>query len=249
MTVLGKLLVLANLLFSAVMLGWAIQLYLNRIDWSDNPATADQPAGQLVEKIERIKQLHAALQSAEVRFKVPRTLLLAQEQKWTKEHEWSVDQLALLRNNKGGKLDVPVNAPVLKDGRPVEGPDGHPVMQPAKDRTGKDLYTEQYYTERLKLTHEDIAAEQKRLQNAVTEAGELSKQLIGPKGLRQRLEDEKDKKATVEAVLKEMRPQHVGGQVQTELHRAELEALLQRQQQLLARIAELSRYQETSARP
>ncbi len=47
MTLLGKILVFINVAASFLMLAWAAALYTNRIDWSNNPAKGDQPAGLL----------------------------------------------------------------------------------------------------------------------------------------------------------------------------------------------------------
>src|SRR5260370_35972765 len=50
MTKFGKFLVFLNLGLSLGLMIWALSLYVNRIDWSDNPAKEGQPAGQLVKR-------------------------------------------------------------------------------------------------------------------------------------------------------------------------------------------------------
>src|SRR5207245_964400 len=60
MTILGKLLVFVNLVFSFLAFAWALALYLNRIDYTDNPAAEGRPAGELVERKEALKELDAS---------------------------------------------------------------------------------------------------------------------------------------------------------------------------------------------
>ena len=45
MTLFGKLFVLINVALSLFLGTWAMILFLNRTDWSNNPAKGDKPAG------------------------------------------------------------------------------------------------------------------------------------------------------------------------------------------------------------
>src|SRR5260370_12345208 len=60
MTTLGKLLVFVNLAFSFLAFAWAASLYINRIDYTDNPAAEGRPAGELVERKGALKELDAS---------------------------------------------------------------------------------------------------------------------------------------------------------------------------------------------
>src|SRR5262245_31298074 len=60
MTILGKMLVFVSLVFSFLACAWAVALYLNRIDYTDNPAAEGKPAGELVERKEALKDLDAS---------------------------------------------------------------------------------------------------------------------------------------------------------------------------------------------
>src|SRR3954470_5012627 len=64
MTKLGKVLVFVNLAVSMAMAVWALGIYTQRIEYSAK-ATADQPAGLVVQRQEAIKQKQALLHGAE----------------------------------------------------------------------------------------------------------------------------------------------------------------------------------------
>ena len=165
MTGLGKILVLVNLLFSVVTLGWAAQLYFHRIDWSNNkavPGTPGRPAGKLVALEEQIRQLGGALKTAEGRFHGPFAKVQEREKQLAEDQKWYKKQLEDLRSGPDGKADTPVQTVVLKQGLPVLGPTppGHPQMQAAEDRNKQPLLCEKNYLLALEVTHNAIAAAQ-----------------------------------------------------------------------------------------
>jgi hypothetical protein len=242
MTWLGKILVLMNLVFCAVILGWATQLYLNRVDW----------IAELKKRDDRLNQMGTALQTAELRFQTNRRLYLERERIWQDNRQWYPTQLTLARTGLGGKTQVSITTvSTSEDGVTLLDPKfpGRPQMKTAKDRTGKDLYTEAYYLAQLMQNHKDVSLQQERFEKAVSEAAELTKQIIGAKGLQNQLNQEKEKSRALEAVLKELKPRQAGKEIVTDLYRAEIIQLEQRQEQLLARLAELKKTRTVADRP
>src|SRR4051812_46322684 len=61
MTKFGKILVFLDLGLSLLLMTWAINFYLARIDWTDTAAKGDQPAGELVARKAKIDSLWTAL--------------------------------------------------------------------------------------------------------------------------------------------------------------------------------------------
>jgi hypothetical protein len=250
-TLLGKILVLVNLVGAIVLLAWALGLYTNRVDWSKSPEKGDKPKGELLKREERIKQLAGALGTAEARYRSARTRLLSLEAQRPLNDKWYREQLAAVEFGAGGKTDVPVLAPALKDGRPIPDPKnfGLPTMQPVYERASppppgkpQPLLTTAWYTERLGVVHKETLGHQDRHQKAVEAASAATADIIGPKGLRQRIADEDGKLASVEAELKGLQPGLYNGIVATE-------NLLVRQQQLEARLAELKKALAAAERP
>src|SRR5437660_403008 len=56
MSLLGKILVFVNLGLSFLMAGWALSVYVNRIDFSNAPAKGDQPAGEMLGRKARVEE-------------------------------------------------------------------------------------------------------------------------------------------------------------------------------------------------
>jgi hypothetical protein len=242
MTWLGKILVLVNLVFCTVILGWATQVYLNRVDW----------IGEIKKRDERLNQLGGALQTAEFRFQTNRKGFLDREKAWQDNRQWYPTQVTLARTGQGGKTQVPITAVATsEDGAALLDPKspGRPQMKMAKDRAGKDLYTEAFYQAQLSQNHDNVLGQQKRFDNAVAQAAELTKQIIGPKGLQNQLNQEKEKSRAIEDALKDLRPRQVGKETVTDLYRVEIIQLEQRQDQLLARLAELKKTRTVADRP
>jgi hypothetical protein len=89
------------------------------------------------------------------------------------------------------------------------------------------------YNKRIQATYDQIKTERERLAALAEQDAELTKQTIGPKGLRQRLEDEGDKRERVEREIKDfVKPQLLHMQLQADL-------VQRQQQQLMERLKEL----------
>ena len=88
MTQVGKTLVFVNLFFSLFLAAWAFGAYVNRIDWSANPAKAPTdpqrpydavPPGELWTRIERLKTRWSALPPADGDWRLAQKALVSLE--------------------------------------------------------------------------------------------------------------------------------------------------------------------------
>jgi hypothetical protein len=251
MTLLGKILVFVTVALSFLMLAWAAGLYTNRIDWSDTAAKADQPAGQLVARKQRVTEGMAAVNLANTRWREAlsgndgkdkrpvRTGLLAWEQRRKTDHDFytAVLEAAIAGpDGKGGKEII--KRVETKDGQPQTDAAGLPKLvdaerrKTAEDARGEPLYCYNWYEKelaRLTAEIEKAGAEQQKL---AKEEETLTEQIIGPKGVRQRIVDEQVKLTRVEEELKDVESRQTNSRVDTEL-------LLARRAQLERRIDEL----------
>jgi hypothetical protein len=251
MTLLGKILVFVAVALSFLMLAWAAGLYTNRIDWSDTAAKADQPAGQLVARKQRVTEGIAAVNLANTRWhdalvgndgknnRPARTGLLACEQRRKADRDFYAAYLDAAIAGPDGKGDQKtIKRVATKDGQPLIDAGGMPQMvdaerrKTAEDARGEPLYCYNWYEKelaRLTTEIEKAGAEQQKL---AKEEEALTDQIIGPKGVRQRIVDEQVKLARVEDELKDVESRQTNSRVDTEL-------LLARRAQLERRIDEL----------
>jgi len=253
MTLLGKLLVFANVLLSFLMLSWAAGLYTNRIDWSASKAKGDKPAGQLDGRIERVKAATATVQLADDRWREARDGfagdgkrdaregLLAWEKRRGEDRVWYATELSALKTGPLGKLDAPIQrVKTREDGQAVLDPKNfRPILIAAERRKEKPeeaarpVYCYNYYEAELVKLTQQIEAEQVRYQDLIAQESELTKQAIGPKGLRQRITDELVKRGRAEDELADVAGrQKTNAQVETELLLARRDQLQQRKEEL-----------------
>jgi hypothetical protein len=253
MTLLGKILVFVTVALSFVMLAWAAGLYTNRIDWSNAQAKGDQPAGQLFAREARVKEGTAAVNLANARWREAlsgndgkdkrpvRVGLLAWERRRKTDHDFYAAVLSAAISGPDGKGGKEVIKRVsTKDGQPLTDPAGLPLLVDAERRKlaeeprGEPLYCYDWYVKELdRLTAEIVKAESEQQKLAKDEEA-LTDQIIGPKGVRQRIVDEQVKLARVEEELKDVESRQTNSRVDTEL-------LLARREQLERRIDELKR--------
>ncbi len=256
MTRLGKILVFVTVLLSFVMLGWAVGLYTNRIDFTAAKAKGDKPDGVLLAKQERIKSANASLLLAGDRWRsalrgVPdspnagaRDGVVGLEKRIAEDRKWYADQLAEAKQGPGGQAGKQqINWVKF-------GPDGlavavtslnRPAMEPAvrrksdkPDETGRPLYCYQYYVAELARLTQAIDAQQVAYQEAVKQAADLTQLAIGPKGLRQRITDEQVKNGRVKEEMRDVLGRDTNAIVETEI-------LASRQAQLEKRVEELEK--------
>jgi hypothetical protein len=250
MTLLGKLLVFATVALSFLMLSWAAALYTNRIDWSANPPKEGNPEGVMVGRKKRVETAYVALGVADARWRDalrgsdakenPHYGLLAWEQQRPANRVLYAQALQALQSGPGGDKTKPVaRIKTTEDGRPVVDPrTGLPELVPAERRKakaedkGEPLFCAQFYVDRLADLTQQIQTQQDKYQKAVKEEAALQEQIIGPKGLRQRIIDEQTKNKRVDEELKDLAGRKTNSLVDTEL-------LLARRAQLERRIEEL----------
>lgn len=234
-TTLGKVLVCATFVFSVLILGWALMFYVNRIDWTAK--------GELKKRQDRVKELDGALAIAQARYQSARGMLLARERQRPLDAAWYDNQLKAVQFGAQGNREAPVMAVGAKDGvRPVPDPANmnRPAMIKATSRQGRDLMCMTWYTDRLAQTRKTLESEHKALQEAVAEDTRLTQELVGDKGVRQRIFDEKAKKGSIEAELEGLKAPQFNSLV-------EMELLAQRREQLERRVEELKKAGAASA--
>jgi hypothetical protein len=109
-----------------------------------------------------------------------------------------------------------------------------PTMAQAKDPSGAPLQLQslKYYDDVLKQKLEERQALQTKHQEQIAEATRLADQLNGPRGLLQRLADERRKRAGIVDELKQVYPMLVNNLV-------DAERVLKRQKALERRLDEL----------
>ncbi len=217
MTWFGKILVLCNLAFSVGLASWALIFYTTRIDWSDNPAKDNQPAGELVKRIEDAKAGWNGIPRAERDWVAVRAKLAAMEEGSTRlvldqkeykingrraNRQWYADEMQHLRT--GANADKPCQMLVFDELRRLTFADADPLtprprMVPAADRDGKPLLSLAAYIDQEKTVLAELDKEQLRLQAAIEEDIRLTLLITGDKekgtkGLYARLLDEWAKK-------------------------------------------------------
>jgi hypothetical protein len=240
MTRLAKILIFVNLAFSFGMMAWALALYTNRVDFSNNKAQGDQPAGELVKRVERIEELKAAFRPAETAWLNARTSVQGLEARRAADHDWYASELVFLRT--GATAANPARAVVYELGSPA--PDtkdpGRAKMKPATGPMNQPLESLKAYEGQLKDAHDLLARETERYEKAIKEDTDLTNKLAGykdkddkeVKGLRQRIVDERAKLVNLNNEHKFVKPLLVNAFVESQL-------VLKRADALRARIKEL----------
>jgi hypothetical protein len=240
MTAFGKTLVILNLFLSVLMMAWALALWTNRIDWSNRKGDDLRPPGELVEREAEARRYWSEIPGAFVSYRDSKLALSAVEDGRTPDHKdgraadraWYEAELEHLRT--GATEANPARAVRLNQGLAVPDPKNYnrPTMDPARDKFNKNLLSmSAYNTQEAKVLKElNDAKEQHRA--AIEEDTKLTERLIGPKGLQQRILDEKAKLAEVRKEIELIRPILINTAVESEL-------ILKRRGFLKARIEEL----------
>jgi hypothetical protein len=243
MTLLGKILVCVNLVFSLMLASVAFGIYTQRINWTDTPreATPEKAAGELALRKARIDQAWKSLQLAEARQQTALGDLRLVEVLRPADQKWYASQLEQMQTLPADKGAIKVA--VIQDGRLV--PDdknfGRPALRDGLDRFKRPLLSLDAYNRRIKETFDQVAKRREELNKLSEEDTALTQRVIGPKGLRQRLADEEDKRQRVETEIDDF--------VEPRLLTVEVESasLLRRRQELLKRIEELKRTASSTA--
>jgi hypothetical protein len=221
MTWLGKILLLCNLALSLALGAWGLTLYANRVDWSDQTGKDGRPNGELVERLDQIKAGLKQIPLAGEKWEVARSKLSAMENggklvlkdKDQKDKEYTVhgrranekwyhEELEALRLGEKGKLDQPVKVLVLDDQHRLTFADldADPLTPRPKlvvNERNPKLRPVDWYNNELKVASDSLIEEEKRLTKAIKDDDALTDQLIGPKGLHQRLTNERAKRLKI----------------------------------------------------
>jgi hypothetical protein len=243
MTVLGKLLVLVNVFISVFLATWAFGVWTNRIDWSNAKGGPDKVAGEFARRDALLTTLYAAVPPAEAAWQAERSELFDQEHRRAEDRAWYQAQLDHLRGKATAAdpartlvyADQDDEQRGLKKGQLALDPKtGRPLLVAAKDRAGNPLVSLAAYDAAEQSVLATIEGVQAKYEEQIKQATALTESLIGPKGLQQRLADEKKKRADVVAEEKLVRPLLINSVVESDL-------VLKRHRALLQRIDELKR--------
>lgn len=249
MTWFGKILVLFNLALSLTLMTWAMMLFLNRVDWSDQKGKEGRPDGELVRRQEQAKNLWDLIPPAEIAWQsARRTLVDLEEGKPPQRKDgrlanraWYEAELEHLRT--GAAANDPAREVVFDANRRFTPDDknyGRPQMRQATDLAGKPLTLKSLaaYEQEEKAVFAALEKEQNRLKAGTEEDTRLTEMLLTlpdrPKGLQQRLAEaqvERDRVLSEQDLIK--RPL-INTQVESEL-------LLNRKRQLEYRLEELKK--------
>jgi hypothetical protein len=253
MTWLGKVLVLFNLALSLMLMIWALMLFTNRVDWSDQRGKDGRPDGELVRRQAQTKELWDAIPVAEYAWRKNRdTLVLLEEGTPPDRKDGRLANLAWYEAEKrhlrtGAVPDANNSARavefLVKDGKDKTReliPDaknfGRPTMGVPKDSREKTLVLGSlaYYQKEEKANRAAQEKEDKRLKDAIVLDTQLTDLLNGNKGLKQRLIDAQLYRTNVLAEHNEIKRPLINANVESEL-------LLRRKRQLEYRIDELQK--------
>jgi hypothetical protein len=244
MTRLGKILVGLNLVLSLAMASWAWALWSNRIDWSNTRGAAEQAGGQFKEREDQLAALWENERPAEAHWRAERAAVRTAEAHidagppfYLAEIDHLMDKASAAKPARQvvfADQDDPRLGVKKGQVAPDPGNKSLPKMEQAKGAAGGQLQLQslRYYDEQLKNKLDERQALLTKHQEQIAEATRLTDQLTGPRGLFQRLADERRKRVGIDDELKQVYPLLVNSQVEAEL-------VLKRQKALEQRLGEL----------
>jgi hypothetical protein len=207
MDLFGKTLVVVNLGLSLMMaaVGGAVLYY--HVDWTDNAATADQPAGLLAPREEQYEKLSGfvlneqsraydkrtpgLIDAADAAWRDARAQLPLAEDRRIKDQVWYAEELEHLRTN-------PKQQPILQlaydKGRTTPDPKngGLPAMQPGSDRYGQPLLSIKASKLALAGKNDDIDKVLAALDKSLSDDAEATMHLLGSREVQNRFAKLKD---------------------------------------------------------
>ena len=200
MDLFGKILVLVNFAISLMMAAIGGTVLYYRVDWSNNPAdaTTGAPAGELVARIARVKELQGLVTPADPAWREARSSLLAQEDRRKGDQVWYTAELERLKTGDASK--TPILEVFYDKGQTTPDPknNGRPTMQPVADRFGKPLQSLIWYDGQQATVNDDTAVVLDKIDKAAQEDKALTSRLLTEKqpdgsvlrGLHDRTRDE-----------------------------------------------------------
>ncbi len=256
----GKILVFVNLMFSLMLMIWAMNGYVHRIDWTDNPAKPKEgggmtPEGELVKRSKNVKAAWLPMPESERDWRLARNNLETLEKQRRVTRQWYEAQLALLEKDPNPKEPKGLSKIDLVNGRPVLAPPPNPddnvlrlKMIPAEERTvtrkimnlPHPLTARNVYDDEEKELFDGDEAKMKdgllpartRHRKEVENNVETITRMLGPKGLHTRLMEERAKREALVAEYEQVMPLQVNTAASSEF-------AVQREKELQARVAEL----------
>ena len=239
MTFVGKLFVLLNLAFSAIMAVAAVGFYSTGLDYGPETKKESQPkppAG-VTELQKEIADVLATLPAVEGSWRTSRADLLREEEQRTKNRQAYDVEMALLRSGPAMDKDRQVRAVVMTAEHlaQLDPTTRLPVMVEAQDRAVQPLRPLATYllkTDMVRKENETILTD---LNKRVKDDADLTIQLTGDpgtRGLRQKLVDERVKREGVIAEHNSVRPLFINVAVESQHSRKRLDALGEQIEQL-----------------
>lgn len=223
MTKLGKIFVLVNLTFSVTMLAWAVALFANRIDWSD------KGEGELKKRIDKIKDLQAALPQAQTTWRDARANVMRVEARRPADRAWYGQQLQAVRIRTGAEANRPSQSIVFDRGVPALDATGRPQLADATGPMNQPLLSLDFYQREMKTVLDDTAAQTARYEKAIKDDIDETNNLIR---IREQLVRERQKYADLVREQEIVRPQLINAFVESQLILRRADALKERIREL-----------------
>ncbi len=201
MTLIGKLLVLCNLVLSVAAAIAALMLYANSVDYTDNPAKdqkdkPDVPAGKQWAPTQEIKKLAQAGLVPQRAYEARLGELLDLEERRAADRPWYAEKIRHQR--EGATEEKPVEKVEFdeKGELPALDPSNfnRPKLAEVKGPDGKGLAALSTYAARIKDNRDALVKLYEAMQVAIDSDMKLTKQLVGEEGLRLLLAHERIKK-------------------------------------------------------
>jgi hypothetical protein len=239
MTFVGKLFVLVNLAFSAIMAVAAVGFYTTGMDYGPETKKDAQPKPpvRVTDLQKEIADVLATLPAVEGSWSASRTDLVREEEQRTKNRQAYDVELALLHSGPAMDKDQQVRAVKMTPEHLAElnPTTGLPVMEAAQDRAGQPLRPMTTYLLKVDLVRKENETVLADLNKKVKDDADLTIQLTGDpgtRGLRQKLVDERVKREGVIAEHNSVRPLFINVAVESQLSRKRLDALQEQIDQL-----------------
>jgi hypothetical protein len=240
MDLFGKILVVVVFGLSLMMAAVGGVVLYYHVDWSDNPAAPDgsAPAGELVQRIAKVKQLQGLVAPADLAWREARSSLMGQEERRQKDQDWYAAQLEQLKTGNAQILTL-----VYEKGYTVPDPKnlGRPKMEPALDVFKQPLLSLIAYNAQTTAATDATKSVLDKIAGSAGEDKKLTSLLVGgpQRGLIRRVADEAVKQDGLASELKGV--EFAEGQV-----RADSQLLQFRKKSLEARVKELEKTAVTS---
>lgn len=240
MTLIGKVLVLLNVVLSVAMAFWAVGVYSHYINYSTPPGrgSAEQNEGLVFQRDNQIKARQEQLAAAEARWRGPYAFLPRIAQQRANNRQWYAEQVQAMQKGPG-----PAKSVTYKAGQVELDPKqyGRPLLVDAADVDGQPLQPLQAYVKANEDTNNAIHVAQVELERQTRLDTELTQKIGGDNGLRFQLAREEHKRHEILAEQDYLRPLLVNSLVEGEL-------VTKRQVELKARVKELKAVGVASSR-